>query len=64
MIFCGSNEIVCIIFLEPIVTMVDSTKDVTEGDMVEICIQVNKMSVRDITVRLSTVDGKAKGKKQ
>lgn len=44
--------------------MVDSTKDVTEGDMVEICIQVNKMSVRDITVRLSTVDGKAKGKKQ
>ena len=44
--------------------MVDSTKDVTEGDMVEICIQVNKMSVRDITVRLNTANGKAKGKKQ
>ena len=56
--------IVCIIFLEPIVTMVDSTKDVTEGDMVEICIQVNKMSVRVITVRLNTVNGTAQGKKQ
>lgn len=44
--------------------MVDTTKDVTEGDMVEICIQVNKMSVRDITVILITADGTAEGKKQ
>ena len=44
--------------------MVDSTKDVTEGDMVEICIQVNKMSVRVITVRLNTANGTAQGKKQ